>query len=159
MNTHDPEKLEASIQRVLRSLPDRKAPASLETRVLRELDRRAALPWWRKSFAYWPYPARIAFYAGSAVAAALIVSGLIALVRGSGSPTASLASGVTDRFWWKVLVRETASAAADRVRVLVGAIPSLWIYGAAGTIALCYATLAAIAATAYRTLAFARQGT
>ena len=159
MSTHDPEKLETSIHRALRSLPDRKAPASLEARVLRELDRRAALPWWRKSFAYWPYPARIAFFAGSAAAAALVVLGLIALLRGSGSEAASLASGVTNRFWWKVLARETAAAAADRARVLLGAIPAPWIYGAAGTIALCYATLAGIAATAYRTLTFARQNT
>jgi len=154
MSTYDPEKLEASIHRVLRALPDRKAPASLEARVLAELGRRAALPWWRKSFAYWPFPVRAAFFVASAVAAALIATGLIALVHGSG---AALAGGVNDRLWWKILARETVAAVADRIRLLIGAIPSAWIYAVLGAVGVFYAMLAAIGAAAYRTLAFARQ--
>ncbi len=155
MSTRDTEKLEASIHRVLRSLPDRRAPASLEARVLGELSRRAALPWWRKSYAYWPLAARVGFYAGSALAAALIVSGILVLVRSSGA--AALAGDVAQRFSWLILAREIFAAAIDRIRVLLGAIPPLWIYGAVGTVALCYATLAAIGAATYRTLTFARQ--
>jgi hypothetical protein len=155
MSTNDPEKLEASIHRLLRSLPDRKAPASLEARVLGELSRRAALPWWRKSYAYWPLAARASFVAASALAAALIVSGLFILLRSPGAT--AFASGVSQHFSWLVLSRELFAAASDRVRAVAAAIPPLWIYGAAGTIALCYATLAAICAATYRTLTFARQ--
>jgi len=155
MSTNDPEKLEASIHRLLRSIPDRRAPASLEARVLGELSRRAALPWWQKSYAYWPSAVRAAFFVGSALAAALIVSGLFVLVRSSGAT--ALAGGVAERFSWLVLARELFAAANDRLRVLIGAIPSLWIYGAVGTVAVCYATLAAIGAATYRTLTFARQ--
>lgn len=155
MSTHDPEKLEASIHRVLRSLPDRRAPASLEARVLGELSRRAALPWWRRSYAYWPLAVRVGFFAGSALAAALIASGIFVLVRSSGA--AALAGDVAQRFSWLILAREIFAAATERIRVLVSAIPPLWIYGAVGTVALCYATLAAIGAATYRTLTFARQ--
>jgi len=155
MSTQDTEKLEASIHRVLRSLPDRRAPASLEARVLAELSRRAALPWWRKSYAYWPLAVRVGFLAGSGLAAALIVSGIFVLVRSSGAT--ALAGDVAQRFSWLILARELLAAAGDRIRALVGAIPPLWIYGAVGAVALCYATLAAIGAATYRTLTFARQ--
>ena len=76
-------------------------------------------------------------------------------MRSSGA--AALAGDVARRFSWLVLAREIFAAAVDRIRVLIGAIPPLWIYGAAGTVALCYATLAAIGAATYRTLTFARQ--
>jgi len=66
LNEHD-------IHRVLRSLPDRAAPASLEERVFAEIARRAALPWWRQSFARWPLAARAAFLVVSAVAAAAMI--------------------------------------------------------------------------------------
>ena len=155
MSTYDPEKLEASIHRVLRSLPDQKAPASLEARVLAELDRRASLPWWSRSFAHWPSTARIAFFSGSAIAAALVVLGVIVLGRSSGA--VALAGGVADRLSWLVIAREIAAAAGDKLRLLIGTIPSIWLYGAIGLVGACYATLAAIGAAAYRTLAFARQ--
>jgi len=155
MSTNDPEKLEASIHRLLRSIPDRRAPASLEARVLWELSRRAALPWWRKSYAYWPSAVRATFFVGSALAAALIVSGLFVLARTTGAT--ALAGGVAERFSWLVLAREIAASASDRLRTLIGAIPTLWLYGTAGAIAICYATLAAIGAAAYRTLTFVRQ--
>jgi len=155
MSTNDPEKLEASIHRVLRSIPDRKAPASLEARVLAELSRRASLPWWRRSFAYWPSAARAGFFVGSALAAALIVSGIFVLLR---SPAATeLAGGVAARFSWFVLARDIVASANARLWLLIGAIPPIWLYGVIGTIAICYAALAAIGAATYRALSFARQ--
>jgi hypothetical protein len=39
-------KLERLIHETLRELPARQAPSSLENRVLAELARRTALPWW-----------------------------------------------------------------------------------------------------------------
>ena len=58
---------------MLRNLPDRKAPAGLEARVLAEISRRAALPWWRKSFAHWPVAVRLGFLILSARVAAVAV--------------------------------------------------------------------------------------
>lgn len=45
----------------LQALPLRPAPAGLQTRVLAELARRAALPWWRRSVSHWPMPAQALF--------------------------------------------------------------------------------------------------
>jgi hypothetical protein len=155
MSTNDPDKLEASIHRVLRSIPDRKAPACLEARVLAELNRRASLPWWRRSYAYWPSGARVAFFVGSAIAAALIVSGLIVLARSSA--TSAFEGGVAARFSWLVLARDIFASANARFWLVIRAIPPIWLYGAIGTIGICYAALAAIGAATYRALTFARQ--
>lgn len=155
MSTNDPDKLEASIHRVLRSVPDRKAPAGFEGRVLRELSRRAALPWWRKSFAHWPAAFRAAFFVGSAFAAALLVSGLILLGHSSGAQ--ELAGSVSGRFGWLVLSREIIASAGDRIRLLIGGIRPIWLYAAVGTVAACYAALAAIGAATYRAVSFVRQ--
>jgi hypothetical protein len=155
MSTHDPEKLEAAIHRALRSAPDRKAPASLQGRVFAELNRRAALPWWRKSYAYWPAAIRGAFFLGSALAAALAVSGLIALLRNTGA--AQDLAGVEQRFAWLGVARDYVLSARLSVQHVIALIPPLWFYGAIGTVVLCYVSLAAIGAATYRALTFGRQ--
>jgi hypothetical protein len=154
MNPNDPEKLEAAIHRALRSIPDRKAPSGLEGRILLELNRRAALPWWRKSFAHWPTPVRVGFFVGSAVAAAVVV---VALVQaGITSDTNHLAADFAARFAWVTMAGELAASIGSKIVLVLGAIPPLWLYGAVGAIALCYATLAALGAAAYRALSFSR---
>ena len=67
----DPD-LENFIHQTLRSLPDRPAPRSLESRVLAAIEARAALPWWKQSFAQWPVAARFVW-----------LYGIIAVVAGS----------------------------------------------------------------------------
>ncbi len=155
MNSNESEKLEAAIHRVLRSLPDRKAPTGLEGRVLAELSRRAALPWWKKSFAYWPSTVRACFFAGSAIAAGLVVTALIYAGQSRGAH--ELAGGVSNSIAWLFFARDLVATVSDKVRMLIAAIPPLWLYGVIGTIAVCYATLAAIGAATYRALSFARQ--
>jgi hypothetical protein len=155
MNPQDSEKLEAAIHRALRSIPDRQAPAGLEGRVLSELGRLSALPWWRRSFAYWPLAARAIFFVGSAVAAALVVGGLVRLGLPAGAD--ALAAGVGERLAWVAMARDVAASIGAKVLLVIGAIPPLWLYGAAGAVALCYATLAVIGAAAYRALSFGRQ--
>jgi hypothetical protein len=155
MNPNDQEKLEASIHRVLRNLPDRKAPAGLEARVLAELGRRASLPWWRKSFAFWPSAVRAGFFAGSGVAAALVVAGLFVLGNSSGAH--QIAGGLSTASAWFVIARDVVSVGGAKARSLLAAVPSLLLYGGAAAIALSYAAVAAAGATAYRALSTGRQ--
>jgi hypothetical protein len=155
MNPQDPNNLESAIHRVLRSVPDRKAPAGMELRILAEIGRRAALPWWRKSYAYWPAGIRAAFFVGSAVAAALLVSGLILLGRSTGAQ--DMAGGVAQPFAWLGSARDVIGSINTSIRQLIAAIPPIWLYGVVGTIAFCYVALAAISAAAYRALSFGRQ--
>jgi len=154
MNPNENDKLEASIHRVLRSVPDRKAPAGLEGRILAELGRRAALPWWHKSFAFWPAGMRAAFFVVSAVAAALVVSSLIVLGRSAGAQ--QLAGGVAQPFAWLTSARDLTYSINFNARRVIAAIPPLWLYGVVGTVAVCYGALAAIGAATYRALSFGR---
>ena len=157
MNPEDSDKLEISIHRVLRGLPDRKAPAGLEARVLAEIGRRASLPWWRKSFAHWPSAVRAGFFVCSGLAAAALVAGLFVLSQSPGAH--ELASAVSSARAWTVIARDVFAAADAKVRSLLAAVPALWLYGGAAAIALCYAVVAAAGAATYRALSVGRQAT
>ena len=141
------QKLEHLIQQTLRELPARRAPLTLEHRVLGEIARRAALPWWHKSYAFWPEPVRAAFFILSAAVAALAVAGLFALTRGGVSTEA--AGEIVEQL---AGTRGTLGTIFDKTAMLFYAIPKLWLYGGVAIVMGCYATLIGIGAVAYRTL-------
>jgi len=155
MNPQDQDKLEASIHRVLRSIPDRRAPSTLESRVLAELARRAALPWWRRSFAHWPSSVRGCFFVLAVVAAALVVAGLFVLGRSPGA--GELASGIATSRAWLVIARDVVDAGGFKVKAFLAEIPALWLYGGGAVLALFYAAVAAAGAATYRALSPIRQ--
>jgi hypothetical protein len=144
------EKLEHLVHRTLRELPPRRAPRSLELRVLAEIERRAALPWWRQSYTHWPMAVRAAFFVGSAALAALLVVGLFSLMQMAGS------TPLAGSFAWVGLIRDLARTAVDTGAAVWRAIPPHWLYGGLALIAACYATLIGIGAAAYRTFHSAR---
>jgi hypothetical protein len=59
MKSSRPDPLETWVDRALREVPDEAAPAALTLRVMDELARRAALPWWRRNPANWPFALRV----------------------------------------------------------------------------------------------------
>jgi hypothetical protein len=146
---HD-EKLERLIHRTLRDLPRRRAPGTLEARVLAELERRAALPWWHKSYAHWPVAVRVAFLVGTAAVAAGLVAALFSMMHVVNP--AQLAAGATDRFAWLATTRGLLDAGASAAGAMWRSIPPLWLFGAFTFVAACYATLLGVGAAAYRTL-------
>ena len=79
---HSPEDLEKFIHQTLRALPARRAPHSLESRVRAAIAARAALPWWRQSFARWPLAARVAFFIGSAGVAKVALMAAVWVLAG-----------------------------------------------------------------------------
>lgn len=137
-----PSQPDPHLRRLLRSLPEREAPAALEQRVMAELARRAAAPaWWQRSHAAWPVPLRIGFFILSAAAAIAVVAtaGRLAGLLPAGSIAAQVAS-------WS-----SALAALDRAgSAVLSSIPSPWLYGSLAVIAACYATLAGVGAAAYQ---------
>jgi hypothetical protein len=132
--------LERLVNRVLRELPVRRAPPGMETRVWDELARRAALPWWRRSFAHWPGPARAVFLAVCIGLSALTFVGGARLVLGFGR-----ARGLNEAV-------ASLEAAAGAFASLLRAIPPLWLYEGLALAAVLYAVLFALGAAAYRTL-------
>lgn len=140
MNDRDDEKLERLIEGALSGLPLRRAPDLLQRRVLDEIARRAAAPWWRRGFAQWPIAARAGF---------VIVCVMLAGV--------SLTSGLMQQFgtqtltWAQPLIGLMASIGAVTA-LAVSLVPPLLIYLALGVGALLYALLFGLGAFAYRTL-------
>ncbi len=145
-----PEALEQAIHRELKVLPLRKAPASLEARVLAEIERRAAVAWYHKSWSYWPAPVRAAFlllgtaFAGAAVAAFWMFC--------QGATAAHVTQEIATGFGWFSRITATVGWIANFIRQVVGGIPSLWLYGGLAFLAAMYATFVGLGTAAYRYL-------
>jgi hypothetical protein len=146
----NPDELERFIHQTLRSLPDRKAPGTLEARVLAEVERRAAIPWWHKSWSYWPQAVRAAFLLLCGGLAALLVFAGVYFQTGfdSAQANAAVAPALTLAGQGWDIVR----GLVDFVAMVVRHIPSLWFYGVIAFVAGLYAMLFGLGAAAYRTL-------
>jgi hypothetical protein len=151
---NDPEKLENFIREALTALPDRRAPLTLETRVLAEIGRRSALPWWRQSHAHWPAAARGAFFVISAAAAAILVAGLLSVANSAGA--AAVAATAARRFAWMGFARDAVATATGDLGAFFLSIPQTWLYGALAVAGAGYAALIGVGAAVYRTLSARR---
>jgi hypothetical protein len=147
---HSPEDLEKFIHQTLRALPARRAPLSLESRVHAALAARAALPWWKQSFAQWPVAARVAFFIASAGIAKLA---LIAIVWAmAGFDGVQLTSAFSTQFAWIQTVSAVFAGIGNFCGTLYRSIPPLWLYGGLAFVGLMYAALFGLGAAAYRML-------
>jgi hypothetical protein len=150
MSANDPHRLERFVRQATRGLPDRSAPAGLASRVQAEIARRAALPWWRRSFAQWPLPARAIFVAASV---AIACSGFTGF--GWGTAPAALVQLKTTTaadLEWLRFVQTLLDAALNSASVVVGSIDPLWLYGGIAALVSLYVALFGLGAAAYRTL-------
>jgi hypothetical protein len=147
---HSPEDLEKFIHQTLRALPARRAPLSLESRVRAALEARAALPWWKQSFAQWPVPARVAFFIGSAGIAKLALMAIVWMMAGFDG--AQLTSAFSTQFGWIQTVSAVFAGVGNFCATLCRSIPPLWLYGGLAFVGLMYAALFGLGAAAYRML-------
>ncbi|MDE2263761.1 MAG: hypothetical protein KGL45_14655 [Gammaproteobacteria bacterium] len=143
------EKLERLVSQVLRDQPPRRAPASLEARVLGELARRARLPWWRRGVAYWPAAVRVPIITACAVCVPVVwvlslwlaarllsvtrsrMAGPLATLRDAGHTLASLGAATSH---------------------IIQSIPREWLLGGIIATATLYAVLFALIAVGYSLL-------
>ncbi len=132
--------LEPIFDRALRELPLRRAPTSLESRVFCELERRATLPWWRRSFTHWPLMARAAFLVICGASAGLAIEG-----------GASAAADVRSLYWAREIGALMASG-GSLVTLLARIAPPLWLYEGIAVCGVLYAVLFGLGAVLYRTL-------
>ena len=143
------EKLERLVSQVLRDQPLRRAPASLEARVLGEIAARARLPWWRRGIASWPAVVRVPVITGCAVCVPLVwvlslwlatrlasvsrarIAGPLATLQGTGHTLASLGALTAH---------------------IIQSIPRDWLVGGMIATATLYAVLFALVAVGYSLL-------
>jgi len=139
-------KLEKLIDRVCREQPALSAPSTLSARVTAEIERRAALPWWRQSFTHWPMAARAAF---------VVACGALTWTSLS-APMARVFSTVNEPLSWAYQTGASVSlinTVFGRVGAnLASSVSPLWLYGAAIGICGLYVLFAGLCATTYRTL-------
>jgi hypothetical protein len=147
-HTEPEKKLEQWAAGTLGGLPPRRAPATLESRVLNELQRRAALPWWRVSFAHWPAAPRVAFVlVCSVLVGGTILGGVSAFVgTGAFNEIARIA------FSWAQPLLAVIASAGGLAALLIRVVPPAWLYGAITFGTLLYVALFGLGAAAYRTL-------
>lgn len=145
-----PEPLEQVVHRALRELPARRAPRSLEQRVLAELERRAARPWWRKSFAHWPAPALAGFVLVSLAVIKLVVTGAGWAI--AGFPSAEFQAAIAQPLQWWGGALTVADALSGTFELMARHIPPLWWYGGLATFAAVYAALFGLGAAAFKVL-------
>jgi hypothetical protein len=140
-------KAERLLHELIRGLPLRRAPAALESRVCRELERRAARPWWFRGFSQWPVGARAGFVAICSIIIGLTVadSAWTMLVRALGDAAAGPLSWTHTTV---ALIRSACEVAALLMRV----VPTAWIYGGLTVGVALYAALFGLGAAAYRAL-------
>jgi hypothetical protein len=134
------DSLQGLLERTLHELPLRRAPPTLESRVLCELQRRAALPWWRRSFAHWPLPARAVF---------VVICG--ALIRLAFLGGAAAVAGALSLSWAREIGVLMASG-GNLATLLARTLPVTWLYEGIAACAVLYAVLFGLGAAVYRTL-------
>ncbi len=142
--------MERFVAGTLRNLPPRRAPLTLEFRVLAEIERRAALPWWRKSFGHWPVPAQAGFLVLSTALAAVIV--LLGLRLTAGVDQGVFGSVLAQPLAWLEAGKTVVNAIGGFGDIVLRTIPPLWLYGSLAVVATLYLMLFGLGAAAYKTL-------
>jgi len=146
--SNGPEKLESFVDQLVRGQPLRRAPATLEARVLAQLAlQQAPIPWWRRGFTHWPLTARVAFLIASYGFVRLAIAGVMSIITFVGSREVA-ETAVS----WAHVGTTAVSATVSLCSLIVSAIPPLWLYGAAVCGFALYALLFGLGTVAYRTL-------
>lgn len=143
-------RLEQAIHSTLRALPPRKAPTTLEARVLAEIERRATVAWYHKSWSYWPAAVRAVFLVAGTAFAGVALAAFYQLSQGAAAET--VVHDVATGFGWISRLIAAASWTVNFVQLQVAAIPSLWFYGGLAFLAAMYATFLGLGTAAYRYL-------
>ena len=138
--------MEARLGHALRALPERRAPATLESRVLDALAGRSPLPWWRRGFGEWPAAARVAFGVVSAALAVLTVLAAAAANANFGSASHAISTPVLHDASVFFVITRTMSVS------LASILSSSWVLRFLIAGAVLYAALFGLAIAAYRTL-------
>lgn len=144
----DPHSLERLVDDVLRRQPLRRAPASLEARVLARIGQQQALPWWRASFSHWPVAARLALLIALIVVAKFTLDVVVWMFSAPTPVNYTVESTVS----WARSTASTFETLLGLCRSLFEVIPPHWITLALAFAAGMYVMLFALGATAYRTL-------
>lgn len=140
--------LEQVIDRELRALTPPRAPATLLPRVLQAIAERERRPWWQKSFAHWPWPARLTFFVATTAIATLLLYFTSGIASGVSLGGLSEEVSVLAGHWQDV--RDLLGALGSAGLALVRAAGPGLLWGVAGLAAVSYFTTFALGTLCYR---------
>ncbi|HWF98117.1 MAG TPA: hypothetical protein VN691_02930 [Steroidobacteraceae bacterium] len=144
------EKLERLVGQVLRDQPLRRAPASLEARVLGELAARARLPWWRRGITTWPVAVRIPVLVCCAVCVPLVW--VLSLWLAGHVVDVTTHPAVVGPITNVLDAGRTVAALGTIIAHIFQSIPREWLLGGVLATATVYAALFALLAAGYSLL-------
>jgi hypothetical protein len=150
MKNPNHDELEQFIHRTLRSLPDRRAPGTLEARVLAAVERQALVPWWHKGWAYWPAAVRATFLAGATGVAGAVLMAAYTLFAGVDTSAVAAEAAAPLAAFQRIV--DIGGWLAGLAKSVVAGIPALWLYGGLAFVAAMYASVFGLGAVAYRAL-------
>jgi hypothetical protein len=162
--TQEFERAEVLVAKQLRELPLRRAPVSLEARVMAAIVAGnlqpvavreagvvdAAAPWYRSNFRRWPLPVQMLF----ALASAVLAHWLTQQLGGVTTVAPAQLAGDELRSSWSVAqaMLTVADSMTDSVRALLRSMPTNWLVVLATGAASSYALLAGAGAFVYRSI-------
>jgi hypothetical protein len=144
------QELEQFIHSTLRSLPARRAPRSLESRVMAAIEEQAMIPWYHKSWSYWPAAIRASFLALATGVTGIIVAAFY--LGFNGVEQSRLVAQAGERLSIFTTIYDVVAWIAALGAQVAGSIPPLWLYGSVAFVALMYASFFGLGAAAYRSL-------
>jgi hypothetical protein len=145
-----PQELEQFIHQHLRGLPPRKAPRSLESRVLSAIEHQVSIPWYHKSWSYWPAAVRSSFLAVATAVSGVAVTAFYLMTQ--GVDVGAVASEAGSHFEWLSRLVGAGMWSVNFLSYLTSSIPSVWLYSGLAAVAALYAAFFGLGAAAYRTL-------
>jgi len=140
--------LERQVHALLRSLPLRQAPGQLAARVLGQLERRAAAPWWRRQVMQWPVGARLSF--------ALLGAALMLLSLAASARLLRLAGPTPPVLAWGHHALSLLGVVPRLLTALLGLLPVAWLQAILVLAVVAYLFLFGVGAAAYRLLIIQR---
>ncbi|MBL9135529.1 MAG: hypothetical protein JNK85_06655 [Verrucomicrobiales bacterium] len=140
--------LEQALDRELRQLPGPKAPSTLMPRVLRAIEARERMPWWQKSYASWPWAARLAFLVISGSLAALVLYFTWGLSDGITFGALSDEMAAVTQRW--TAVRSIAAALGGATMAIARSAGAWTLWGVAAIAGACYLTTLTLGTYCYR---------
>jgi hypothetical protein len=154
LTNEDQARLEQLIAAGLRQQPTLKAPVTLQSRVMAEIARRAALPWWQRSFGHWPMSMKVIFVLTALVAVRLML--YVTAWSDAGQAATQIAAPVSGGLSFLQTMGSLWLSVVTLLNDLGGSllhrIPGFWLYLGIGAAIAMYVMLAGIGVAVYRTL-------
>ncbi|HSU54437.1 MAG TPA: hypothetical protein VLT36_10285 [Candidatus Dormibacteraeota bacterium] len=154
MNPEYENQLEHEIDQELKALPQLHAPSTLAARVLRSIERRRVLPWFKRPWTAWPLASQVA-------SLALLLSAFGGLSFGSLGASEVAANVVSEKFgvWFATLraVGEALGTVIGAFQLLIAHLGPGFVLGCVAAVVLGYALCVALG-TVFVRLGMSRPG-